>query len=75
MVFSRQEYVAYYLAKNFENSTIGNTMDRPWRHYAKWNMSNREGQIDNIIYMWNLKQYQTHKKERDIRLVITRSEG
>ena len=36
---------------------ICNSMDGVWRHYAKWNKSNRERQIlYHITYMWNLKK-------------------
>ena len=31
-------------------------MDRPEGYYAKWNKSDREGQIPyDFTYMWNLK--------------------
>ena len=44
---------------------ICDTMDRPWTHYAKWDMSDRERQIlYDIPYMWNPKS-QTHKKQQN----------
>ena len=40
--------------KKWGNSTICNNIDGTWRHYAKWNKSDKERQIVyDLIYMWN----------------------
>ena len=63
----------YNLAIKPENSAIGDNMDGPWRHYAKWNKSDRERQIlYDLTYMWNLKQ-KSRFTEKEIRFVTTRS--
>ena len=61
----------YYSAiKKEKNPTICNNMDGPWRHYAKWNV--RQRQILYITYMWNLKTnkffkaHKTHRKRNQI---------
>ena len=37
------------------NPAICNNMDTPWRHYAKWVKSDKEG-LMHVTYMWNLKK-------------------
>ena len=44
------------------NPIIYNNMGSPWRHYAKWNKSNREKQILNdLTYTWNLRKPENEK--------------
>ena len=39
------------------NPAICNNINKAWRHYIKWNMSGREGQLlYDLICMWNLKK-------------------
>lgn len=47
----------YYSALKKEgNPAIGNNMDKPGGHYAKWNKPDTEGQITyDTAYMKNLK--------------------
>ena len=41
-------------------------MTNPWRHYAKWNKSDREKQIlFDSIYMWNLKSKTYEQTKQD----------
>ena len=56
------------------NPIIGNNMNRPWGHYAKWNKSDRERQIVcDLTYIWIIKQKTKILIEKEIILVATRS--
>lgn len=36
---------------------ISDNIDGTWKHYAKWNKTDREGQIvSDLTYMYNLKK-------------------
>ena len=47
--------VEYYSAIKKWNPAIGDNMDNPGRHYAKWNKSGTETLYD-LTYMHNLKK-------------------
>ena len=43
--------------KKWGNPPICNNRDGTWRHYTKWNKSDRKRPIlYDLTYMWNLKQ-------------------
>ena len=45
----------YYSAIKKPNNAICGHMDGPRAHHTKWSKSDKERQIYNITYMWNLK--------------------
>ena len=61
---------------------ICSNMDGPGGYHAKWNKSNRERQIYDITYMWNLKKWdkgtylQNRNRLRDVenKLMVTERE-
>ena len=59
------------------NHAICSNMDRPRDDHTKWSKSDRERQIYDITYMWNLIKNDTneliHKIERLTDLEITNS--
>ena len=57
----------YSAIKKWGNPIICNNIGGPWRHYAKWNKSDREWQIlYDLTYMWNLKN---NTKIRNTKLI------
>lgn len=68
----------FYLSKYPQKLLIAKMLDsytkspKTWAHYAKWEKSNRERQVlSDITYMWNLKQSNPLKKNRE-QVVVTR---
>ena len=52
----------YYSAIKKEwNNAICSNMDGPRDYHTKWSKSDRERQICDITYMWNLKKYDTNE--------------
>ena len=80
---SREEYIEmWYIYKMEYYSAICRNMDEPKDHHAKQSKSDRERQIYDIPYMWNLrsmiqmnlftKQNQTHMRNK---LMATKGES